>query len=165
MNCSLNQLINTALEQFLENPFTTSSESKLISSILKSSFGTQVEAIVLFGSVAKCESTETSDYDLLIVLSQNVEIKRSLYKAWDNEVEPLLTLDLTAGKAASPHFVCLRSDLNDIHGLWLEVAISGKTIWMKDNKTNILLNNIRLAISQNRFTRKLTHGQPYWIRN
>lgn len=165
MNCSLNQLINKSLEQYLGEVPLESKDTKLVSAILNSTFGKDIEAIILFGSVAKNTSSASSDFDLLIVLSEEVDIKRYLYSAWDKEIEPNLTLDMTNGKTASPHFVNLKSDLEEIHGLWLEVAISGKTIWMKSSKTNILLNNIRLAISRNEFTRKLSHGQPYWVRN
>ncbi|HMO18191.1 MAG TPA: nucleotidyltransferase domain-containing protein [Oligoflexia bacterium] len=165
MNCSLNKVINRALEQFLTSRNLQGSQSEIISSILGASFGPEVRAIILFGSVAKNTASAKSDYDLLIVLSEETEIKRSLYTHWDNEVAPLLTPEMTQGMDASPHFVNLKSDLDEVHGLWLEVAISGKILWEKDTKTESLLHILRLAISQNRFTRKLSHGQPYWIRN
>lgn len=164
MNCSINQMINKVLEQFIGDAPSESAESKLVSTTLNSSLGKNIEAIILFGSVAKSISTASSDYDLLIVMAEDVEIKRSLYRTWDQEVVPSLTFEMTNGKPTSPHFVNLKSDISEIHGLWLEVAISGKTLWMKNSKTDKLINKIRLAISQNEFMRKLSHGQPYWVR-
>jgi predicted nucleotidyltransferase len=165
MNCSLNKVINSAVEQFLNSSSLEGTRSEIISAILDSSFGKEVQAIVLFGSVAKNTARANSDLDLLIVLSEKTEIKRSLYTLWDDEVAPKITLEMTQGKEATPHFVNLKSNLEDIHGLWLEVAISGRILWEKDTKTESLLHKIRLAISENKFSRKLSHGQPYWIRN
>jgi predicted nucleotidyltransferase len=120
---------------------------------------------VLFGSMAKGIETDTSDCDLLLVLSSDSSISRSLYKKWDEEVLDKITLTMSKGREISPHFVRFTNNFEDIHSLWLEVAISGIVLWSHDLETELLLQKIRLAIANGRFVRKTTHGQPYWIRN
>lgn len=158
LGLSVNQYINLKLES------NETSESSLVEIIKKSSLSSKIIALVLFGSVAKKTSDQTSDFDLLIVLDEHEKISRSLYAVWDTEVDCKLTPVMTDGKIASPHFVNFKSDLKDIHGLWLEIAISGIVLWKKNDKIDLLLQKMRTAIADNLFTRKLTHGQPYWIR-
>jgi predicted nucleotidyltransferase len=169
MGLSVNQYINSILEEDsidkkLTNSNLKAKDDKLIEIIKKSSLFENLEGIILFGSVAKKIDTANSDLDLLLVMRQGTKINRSLYTTWDNEVENKLTKDITKGKEVSPHFVELPNNLDQVHSLWLEVSISGIPLWERNSNINSILEKIRLSIAENEFTRKNTHGQPYWIR-
>lgn len=121
---------------------------------LKRIFGGHLLGVIQFGSVVRGEMRESSDIDLLIVLEQSREVDRSLYQTWDREVrDPLL----------SPQFSHLPKGDN-YSSLWLEVAIEGVILYDPTNKLESTLREIRSAVADGRFCRKLSHGHPYWVR-
>jgi predicted nucleotidyltransferase len=166
---SINEYLNSVFDQSTALTSVGSSgihqiDQRILDRIKAASFSTDLVAIILFGSMAKGTETEASDCDLLLVLSSAQKITRKLYTLWDNEVENGINASITAGREINPHFVGMPKDLSEVHSLWLEVALSGIVIWKRDCEIDNQLQKIRLAIASGGFQRKVTHGQPYWIR-
>lgn len=121
----------------------------------------KILGILLFGSTARGEATNSSDIDLLIVLQPGSRIERNLYTVWDRI---LTTLDIDRKSRFSPQFVSLPSSSSEASGLWCEVAIDGQVIWEADDKVSGLLRSLRRSIAEGEWLRKVTHGAPYWER-
>ncbi len=165
MGLSANEYINFIIDEKRVAAQAYQEDNPIIKVISKSSLFEKIEGIILFGSVAKKVDTNSSDIDLLLVMNQGTRINRSLYSVWDDEIESKLTKIITASREVSPHFVEYPMTIDDVHSLWLEVSISGIPLYKRTNKIDQILEKIRLAIAENKFIRKNSHGQPYWIRN
>ena len=167
---SINEYLNSLLDRtsppfsHIEGSGLEVLDKELFNLIKKSSFFSNLIGIILFGSIAKGLESDSSDCDLLFVLSHETKITRSLYSKWDDEVGDQINHLTSKGKEISPHFVNLPNDLNDVHSLWLEVAISGIVLWKNGSEIETLLQKIKQAVASGQFQRKSTHGQPYWIR-
>jgi predicted nucleotidyltransferase len=161
---SINKYLNDLLDKKTIPQEMNGSYDDFLKIIKSSPFFKDIKAIILFGSVAKGIENESSDCDILLVMSDKIKISRSLYTIWDNEIENKITPEMSMGKEISPHFVSLPKEVSDAHSLWLEVAISGILLWRKDLEIEFFLQNIRSNIANGNLKRKLTYGQPYWIR-
>ena len=138
-------------------------------SVIKRAFGSLLLGVVLFGSVSRGESGVTSDVDLLLVISDDVPINRSLYKQWDKEILETLVLENSRlnFEVVSPHFVHMKSPCEllckQVGGLWLEVALDGHVIFEKDKLVSSYLCMLRRRIAEGRYRRKVSNGHPYWV--
>lgn len=121
-------------------------------------FGNNLLGIVLFGSKARGDSSDSSDIDLLLILDKNIPITRSLYSWWDSS--NLWQED----EQLSPHFVSLPEDLDKVSGLWLEVAVEGKILYQKNNIVDKLFLKLKELINNGSIRRYISNGHPYWVR-
>lgn len=162
---SINELCKNILSLYLQKNRDNGKWSGLIDIISKSSISSDIEGIILFGSVAKGIDSEDSDLDLLFALSSKKKLSRKLYRIWDEEIcNKLDLLSFSSGKEVSPHFAAIPTSTNETGGLWLEMAISGIIIWDKNSNCEKFLINLREQIASGAFVRKTTHGHPYWKR-
>ena len=116
--------------------------------------------IILFGSVARHEEWNTSDMDLLIVLTTETPILRSLYQEWDDSIDPNGNF-----QHISPQFVSLPEDFRSVGGLWYEMAIDGIVLWDPDLKVSRFLSQLRHELMSGKIRREFAYGQPYWIKH
>jgi predicted nucleotidyltransferase len=162
---SLNEFISRKINDSLEPQTFMPQFNELLAVILKSDLSADFRSVILFGSVATGNAMDSSDLDLLIVLDSNIPIRRSLYKLWQDQIEPEITSDVSGGRTVSPHFVHIPDSTAKAHSLWLEIAVSGVVLWRKSNEIDRWIYALRTEIASGLFQRKFTHGHPYWVRN
>ncbi|PIR17768.1 MAG: hypothetical protein COV46_02910 [Deltaproteobacteria bacterium CG11_big_fil_rev_8_21_14_0_20_49_13] len=124
---------------------------------LKEKFKDKLSGVVLFGSKATGEATESSDIDLLVILDGSVEIDRSLYSWWDDNV-------IWSDRELNPHFVSQPKDISEVSGLWFEVSISGKIIYQRGMIVDSIFAEIKKFIADGLVRRYISNGHPYWVR-
>lgn len=122
--------------------------------------GESLLGVVAFGSWARGESREDSDFDALLIADERVPITRELYRRWDEE--PSLHW---RGHEVEPHYVHLPPEGAMPSGLWAEAATDGLVLHERDGSISERLADIRRMISSGRVSRRIAHGQPYWVRN
>lgn len=160
-SCSLNQVCIDLLEKGLERqakegenfPFLDSTIKKL-----RGQFGDALEGVVIFGSRVTGRAMNTSDLDLLVVLSSKIALTRSLYRWWDE------TISIPVSITVNPHFVHLPVSVEEAGGLWLEMAVGHRVIWEKKRVLSQVLAALKDRISRDDVRRYWSHGLPYWIR-
>lgn len=167
---SLNQACVYFLKQGLVHSRNISAEEKEFrkaSAILKRHFGSSLLGVVLFGSRVQGGATDQSDWDLLIVLGEDIPIRRSLYSWWDalrlRSGQASIKIDFKSGPV-NPHFVHLPQEATSAGGLWLEVALHHKIIYEKGRKLSGELQKIFQAIQKGEVIRHFSNGHPYWVR-
>lgn len=162
-NESLNQtcanLIITGLSQKGSEPALLRPVPPTLVQGIQREWKSNLLGILLFGSAARGETTQSSDVDLLIVFKQSAPIRRELYQTWD---QLLARLQLGKPNLYSPQFVSLPEDFRKAGGLWLEVALDGIILWEQDVQISHFFGRIRTMIAEGTVKRKLTHGHPYW---
>lgn len=119
--------------------------------------GDALVGVVVFGSWAREEMGETSDVDLLVIVGEAVRLGRGLYRAWDEF--PVLW----NGHPVEPHFVHLPGPTDRLTGLWAEVAVDGVVLFEVDLQVSKRLAGFRKEIAAGRVSRRLIHGQSYWV--
>jgi len=147
---SLNQICNQLIVRGMGQPQNYLDPQVLDE--LKNKYAHQgLLGMILFGSVARQTSTESSDLDLMLVMSDETPIRRSLYRDWDHEKIAL-------------HFSHLPDYSKPLSSLWLEIGLDG--IILSDVGQQMSKNMIQLkkAISSGLYSRKEAHGHPYWIK-
>lgn len=153
-SCSVNQLIVDLLQ---EKSRMTGVDSQLcgleVEELLKEY--PQLEALILFGSVARGTATASSDIDLLLVMKEQSKIERSLYRQWAEKIKAPL--------AISPQFVHFPASTQQPGSLWAEVACDAIVLWEKELRASKTLSKIRRSIAEGNMTQKFAHGQPYWV--
>jgi predicted nucleotidyltransferase len=80
--------------------------------------GDALVGLVVFGSWARGDLTDSSDVDVLVVVDRSLRLTRALYRQWDQRP---VTWD---GRPVEPHFVHLPDAGERVSGLWAEVAAS-----------------------------------------
>ncbi len=121
----------------------------------------EMEGIVLFGSAARGELTESSDIDLLIVT--NLSVERELYKRWDLS-KPIQKEITQERHPVNPQFVQMPKSLDQCGSLWLEAATEGRILLDPRGEIHRRFVEIRKAVLEGQFARAMSHGHPYWIR-
>lgn len=121
--------------------------------------GESLVGVVAFGSWARGESRTGSDFDVLVIAEARLPITRELYRRWDDE--PALAW---RGHAVEPHFVHLPAEGAVPSGTWAEAATDGLVLHERGFEVSERLAGIRRMISAGRISRRLVHGQPYWVR-
>lgn len=120
--------------------------------------GEALLGVVAFGSWARGEPARESDLDILLIAGDQVSISRSLYRQWDDG--PALEWD---GHAVEPHFVHMPADGATPSGLWAEVAMDGLVIFERRLEVSRTLAGVRRRILEDRVSRRVVHGNSYWI--
>lgn len=159
---SLNQFCTRILEQGIHRSSPISAKNgpwNKALAILEKKFGDSLLGVVLFGSEARGEARDTSDIDLLIVLSPEASLTRVLYHWWDDQLAEHLD------KRVSPHFTRLPQDTEEAGGLWMEVALASTLLWEKERSVSSFLALLRQEMAAGHLRRRLTGGVPYWVRN
>ena len=121
--------------------------------------GESLVGVVAYGSWARGESRTGSDFDVLVVAEARLPITRELYRRWDDE--PALEW---RGHAVEPHFVHLPAEGGVPSGTWAEAATDGLVLHERGFEVSERLAGIRRMIAAGRISRRLVHGQPYWVR-
>ncbi|MDE2662406.1 MAG: toxin-antitoxin system HicB family antitoxin [Gemmatimonadota bacterium] len=121
--------------------------------------GESLVGVVAFGSWVRGESGAASDFDVLLIAEECLPITRELYGRWDRE--PAL---YWRGHEVEPHFVHLPPEGAVPSGTWAEVATDGLVLHERGWLVSERLADIRRMISAGRISRRLLHGQPYWVR-
>jgi uncharacterized protein len=156
---SLNTICQQALEGFLtRNHLTlgTDGESASLVAAISELVGVALIGVVLFGSMARGDSREGSDLDLLVVIRQSLPLTRSLYSRWDQRFAP---------DEGSPHFVHLPLDAMAAGSLWFEAAVDGIVLHDVDDEVARFLGSIRRLIASGKLTRRSAYGHPYWVKS
>ncbi len=119
-------------------------------------FGASLLGVAAFGSWARDELADSSDIDILVVLSGDIPLTRALYRCWDEA--PIAW----CGHRVEPHFVHL-PDAGEVRGgLWAEVAIDGVVLFERSLRLSTGLARVRHDIAAGRLRRRVVHGQGYW---
>jgi len=158
LGLSLNGLCHQVLAEHIHGrslPFRRENESPLVEKI-RDLMGDPLVGVVLFGSVARGNSRESSDVDLLVVLDEGQAVTRELYSRWDEHF---------GADRHSPHFVLLPPNPAAVGSLWMEAAVDGVVYYDPDGKVSRLLGEIRRMIADGRLSRRLAYGLPYWVKN
>lgn len=156
---SLNQLCRTAIERSVAEPQNADKHGEPDSPWLAQArrvAGAHLQGLVLFGSQARGEARESSDVDLLVVVSREVELRRDLYHRWDG---------LVADQRVSPHFVHLPEAVAYAGSIWYETALEGIVLYERDRQITTFLQAIRREIADGRLRRRYAHGHPYWVKD
>ena len=119
--------------------------------------GDALVGVVGFGSWARREMWNRSDVDLLLIVEDGQEIHRGLYGSWDQA--PVFW----NGHPVEPLFVHLPPPGSRMSGLWAEVAVDGVVLFERDLRVSSRLVEFRREIASGRVSRRLSHGQPYWV--
>jgi hypothetical protein len=119
--------------------------------------GADLLGVMVFGSWARDELSETSDIDLLIVVADARPIHRDLYASWDEA--PLVW----ESHPLEPHFVDLPESGGRISGLWAEAALEGVVLLERGFVLSRRLVEVRRRIADGRLVRRSSHGHPYWV--
>lgn len=125
---------------------------------LRKHFGDSLEGVVLFGSQARNEAHQVSDWDLLIVLSASAVVGRDLYRWWDEAFS-----QKKGDQVVSPHFVSLPEKVGSLGGLWYEVALSSEILFDREGGVDFFLKEVRKEIEEDSVRRYWSHGHPYWV--
>ena len=156
---SLNELCRRIVESYVvglqvgEGSSTEDGQHRWLDVLRKLPAGS-ILGVILFGSTARGESHSSSDIDLLIVLTADLPVTRSLYALWDeNLIE----------ERYSPHFVHLPESISTAGSLWFEAALDGIVLNEQGRSISRFLGRIRRKIASGGLERKIAYGQPYWI--
>jgi len=122
-------------------------------------YGQRLVGAVLFGSRATPRSRADSDWDVLIVLTDDEPIRRSLYREWDERLAPRVEALLPG---ISPHFVHVPAGEDGPSSLWLEVAMTHEILSDPTGQLSACLRRIRSLIDAGRFEQRAAHGLAYW---
>jgi predicted nucleotidyltransferase len=151
-----NTSINALCSEFLQRALSPKFQSNAWAEKLQAHYGDKLLGLALFGSVARGTERESSDIDLLIVLSDARPIESKLYREWDDAFDDKIF------KNVSPHFVHIAKDSRNVGSLWLEVAIEGKVLFDPQSIVETHLRGIRSLIAEGHFSRSVFQGVPYW---
>ena len=150
---SLNEMSRRLIVAGLEaNRMFGELQDKIISKA-KELYGRDFLGLVLFGSVSRGEAVAGSDVDLLIVLEENIPIRRELYRPWDGGLQDPISV----------HIVGMIRTPSQAGSLWLECALDGKVLHDPSGRVGRMLYAIRELITSGKVVRKTTHGQGYWV--
>lgn len=116
----------------------------------------RLQGLVAFGSWARGEAVAGSDLDLLVVVPDEVALRRRLYRQW-GEAEVAV-----GGLRVEPHFVHLPAPGVVVTGVWAEAALDGIVLFEQGLAVSRRLGRVRRDVAEGRIVRRVVHGQPYW---
>lgn len=120
--------------------------------------GPRLAGVVVFGSWARGEAADGSDVDLLVVLDPQLPLTRSLYAPWDAGPS---TWD---GRPVEVHLAHLPESGQPPSSIWAEVALDGLVVFERGRQISARLAAMRREIAAGRVVRRVSQGQPYWVR-
>lgn len=111
--------------------------------------------IVLYGSAARGSATAASDVDVLVAVSPDFAVTRSVYAHLDRIFSDVPRLSLGVAHLPDPR--------RRVGTLWLEAAQEGVVLFERGREVTDVLVAIRRQIAAGRVLRRETHGQGYWV--
>ncbi|HIK19539.1 MAG TPA: hypothetical protein IGR15_00395 [Synechococcus sp. M44_DOE_062] len=135
-------------------------QARLIQEKIQSVFGSDLWAIVVYGSRANSSWVHSSDLDLLVI-AENIPGCRSrddLLLPTCRDLEKLLDLEI--------NFILLKpSELCRPVSLTYEVATNHYIIYEKQNCITQISGTVNQLIRDNLIVYKVCQGIPYWVNN
>lgn len=156
LNRICNELISKGLSSAGEDAVLAGPLNK-VAAQLKKKFRNKLVGVVLFGSSASGEATESSDVDLLVILEAGFPITRSLYAWWDDAIA------WDREEELNPHFVGMPDASRRASSLWLEAAENSEIIFQREGAVDKIFNRLRQAIAKGGVRRYSSAGHPYWV--
>jgi len=120
--------------------------------------GPRLAGVVVFGSWARGEAADASDVDLLVVLDPQLPLTRSLYAPWDAGPS------VWDGRPVEVHLAHLPEPGQPPSSVWAEVALDGLVVFERGRQVSARLAAMRREIAAGRVVRRVSQGQPYWVR-
>ncbi len=155
-------ILEKATNRKLSNVSPISLKLSSIVNKAKNLFGDNLLGVVVFGSYARSEATESSDIDILVVVSSSIKIDRNLYRKWQQKEESS-DLENFNGLELSVNFSNLPERSFTCSGLWLEISLDGIVVWDPNFILNKFLISVRKHIALGEVSYRETHGQRYWV--
>jgi len=117
--------------------------------------GSAIVGMVLYGSTARGEASETSDIDVLILIESTFPIRREIYTALDSirGIDPRISLSLAH----------LPKEEERPGSLWLEISRDGIILSDRNGQIAKAIDRIHKLITTEKIMRHETHGQGYWV--
>ena len=149
---SINALLVDAIERGLSSSVEDTVQAGVVRKA-KEDFQDALVGVLLFGSKARGDAHDTSDTDLLIVVSSDVRIERALYRSWDVSLPDDIRV----------HLAHLPTSAEGAGSLWLECALDARILFDPSGLLKRRLVEIKEAILAGKYIRKVTHGQGFWV--
>ena len=119
-------------------------------------FAADLVGVVLYGSRARSEARDDSDWDFLLVMDNTLPLNRELYRRWDHDFpSPDHPLEI--------HFAHIPASTRGATGFWAEIALDGIILYEQAFAVSRHLIAVRHDIAEGLIIRKKSHGQTYWI--
>ncbi len=135
-------------------------QARLIKEKIQPIFGSDLWAIVVYGSRASCSWVDGSDLDLLVVAENIPDCKDrdDLFLPACKELEKLLDLEI--------NFILLKpTEFCRPNSLAYEVAVSRYVIYEKHDFITRISDTVNQLIREGLIGYKLCRGIPYWVNN
>lgn len=149
---SLNEYCVSILKSRKENS-VESFNNKIVTDLV-SIYGDKILGIILFGSQARGDAHDDSDFDILVVMNNEVLITRELYRSLPECFDQTISI----------HFAHINDQPSEASSLFLECAIDGKILYDSKNIISTQIEKIRNFIFSGNVKRLVTHGQGFWVR-
>jgi len=119
-------------------------------------FPTELVGVVFYGSRARLEARDESDWDFLLVMNNAVALNRDLYRRWDDHFA-------ADRNAVEIHFAQLPPSTRMATGFWAEIALDGIILYERDFAISRHLIAVRHDIANGLIMSRKSHGQTYWV--
>ena len=119
-------------------------------------FQSDLLGVVFYGSRARSEGRDDSDWDFLLVMREGVPLSRDLYRRWDHDFP-------ATDHPLEVHFAHIPSSPKGATGFWAEIALDGIVLYEQQFVVSRHLISVRHDIAAGLITRKKSHGQTYWL--
>jgi predicted nucleotidyltransferase len=135
-------------------------KNNIISS-LKSTLGQTIEAVILFGSIARNEATDRSDIDILVV----GEVARKGFSEANRIVYEALENVRTVNKRDTSVVVSTYEDLVKVNSFAINVASDGVIFYDATGRVTKLFAKIKQALSNGWVRYRTPDGCYGWMPN
>ena len=127
-----------------------------IVSAADATFQADLVGVVFYGSRARMEERDESDWDFLLVMNSAVALNRELYRRWDDQFS-------AEGYVVEIHFAQLPPSARVATGFWAEIALDGIILYERDFAVSRHLIVVRHDIAGGLIMSRKSHGQTYWV--
>ncbi|OAG28553.1 nucleotidyltransferase family protein [Thermodesulfatator autotrophicus] len=124
---------------------------------LRRHLGERLDAVVLFGSRARGEATEESDWDLLIVVEGLPRSPLDRQRLW------LSVAPREWRACAAPLLRTPEEWYRRVTPLSLDIALDGVILYDAQGRMKHFLKKLRRQIRHIGLVRRRIHGQPVWL--
>jgi hypothetical protein len=149
---SINSLLERLISQGISNPLASTISESIVRRA-RDEYGEKFIGLLLFGSQARGDYHDTSDTDLLLVVSEELRIRRSMYRGWDNFLPEGISLHLG-------HLPKIPSEAGS---LWLECSLDAMILFGPTGAIQHTILAVRDFVTSGAVVRRVTHGQGYWV--